>query len=348
MLRYFKIAKWRVNRQFRQKNATFEPHKARFSKQVQSIWFNLSTAQKLYLLAFISLILLQSATLASCLTVIALIVEFWPKFIRLWHSLAGKALILLFYAIIANFVLASASGIVNQVTQVSATHFNYSHNFATLLYLPPWALGITLATLLILQLLLPFYIIALLLIKPFGSDRIKFITQSYSPLLTALLRFALASVVIVSLISFIDEKPTDQVLNDLVGTFSSSKAIAKKSPDEQLKAVEELGEKLEKPNNPAVAQPNITVNVEGDDQTADNVQQFLDTKGYFERSKWLIASFAYNFEADSYSRCAKSDDSKAVELNDYEFIEITPDNTKKYGYNFVVKACDSPGVKPVK
>jgi len=96
---------------------------------------------------------------------------------------------LVFYASIANFVLASASGIVNEVTQVSANHFNYTHNFATLLYLPPWTLGITLATLLGLQLILPFYIIVLLLIKPFGSDRIKFISQSYSPLLTALTRF---------------------------------------------------------------------------------------------------------------------------------------------------------------
>ncbi|MFY8327102.1 hypothetical protein [Pseudoalteromonas sp. ZZD1] len=357
MLRYFKVAKWRANRQLKQHNANFKPHKARLIKRIQSIWFNLSTAQKLYLLALISLLLLQSAALASLLTIIALIVEFWPKFIQLWHSLAGKALILLFYAIIANFVLANASGIVNEVTQVSAAHFNYSHNFATLLYLPPWALGITLGTLLLLQLILPFYIIALLVIKPFGSDRVKFISQSYSPLLTALLRFSLASVVIVNLISFIDEKPTEQVFDEIVSSFSNGaetgQALAAESSGENEQALKELNEQL-KPivNNSQESlsdEPSkIAVDVEGDGGTAENMTHFLETKGYFERSKWLIASFAYHFEADTFSRCAKAKNSKTVELNDYEFVEITLDNTEPYSYSFIVKACDSPGIKPVK
>jgi hypothetical protein len=37
--------------------------------------------------------------------------------------------------------------------------------------------------------------------------------------------------------------------------------------------------------------------------------------------------FAYTYEADQYSRCKKSDDSKAIEINDYEIVEIAPDNS---------------------
>ena len=76
-----------------------------------------------------------------------------------------------------------------------------------------------------------------LLIKPFGSDRIKFISQSYSPLLTALTRFFLATVVFVSLIAFIDEKPPEKVLNDIVNSFENSQSLANKSPAEQEQAI---------------------------------------------------------------------------------------------------------------
>jgi len=355
--RYLKIAKWRANKQFQQQQRSWQPHKTRLVERIQAIWFNLSTAQKLYLLALSSLIVLQSGWLSATITIIALVIEFWPKFNQLWHSLAGKALILIFYASIANFVLAGASGIVNDVTHVSANHFNYTHNFATLLYLPPWAMGITLGTLLLFQLFLPFYIFILLLIKPFGSERIKFISQSYSPLLTAIVRFILASVVFINLTSFINDKPPEEVLDNILTSFVDGQAIAKESPTEQQKAVEELSEKIEQhlPKSSAETPPskrNVEIDSEGESdgesETVENLRQFLNTKGYFERSKRLIAMFAFSFEADSYSRCLKDETSKAVELNDYEIVQITPDHNAPYGYRFSVIACDSPGVTPVK
>jgi len=247
-------------------------------------------------------------------------------------------------------VLAGASGIVNDVTHVSANHFNYTHNFATLLYLPPWALGITLGTLLLFQLFLPFYIFILLLIKPFGSERVKFISQSYSPLLTAIVRFILATVVFINLISFLDDKPPEEVLHNMVSAFIDSKVIAKESGEEQQKAVEELSEKIEQqiPDiNEEDQVPSPDINIQADNETAENLRQFLDSKGYFERSKRLIAMFAYSFEADSYSRCLKAENSKAVELNDYEIVQVTPNHNAEYGYRFEVIACDSPGVTPV-
>ena len=60
MRRYLKIAKWRANKQFQQQQRSWQPHKTRLVERLQAIWFNLSTAQKLYLLALSSLIVLQS------------------------------------------------------------------------------------------------------------------------------------------------------------------------------------------------------------------------------------------------------------------------------------------------
>ena len=163
------------------------------------------------------------------------------------------------------------------------------------------------------------------------------------------MRFVLASVVFINLISFLDDKPPEEVLDNMVSTFLDSKVIAKESGEEQQKAVEQLGEKLEQqlPESTQNSTPNQDVNIEGDSETAENLRQFLDTKGYFERSKRLIAMFAYSFEADSYSRCLKAENSKAVELNDYEIVQVTPDHHAEYGYRFEVIACDSPGVTPV-
>ncbi len=350
MQRYIKIAKWRANRQLKQQQMSWQERIRGIVKRGQAIWFNLSTAQKLYLLALTSLLVLQSGWLCTALTIVALTVEFWPKFNQLWHSLAGKALILIFYATVANFVLASASGIVNEVTMVSANQLNYTHNFATLIYLPPWALGITLATLLALQLFLPLYIIFLLLIKPFGSDRIKFITQSYSPLLTALLRFVLSSVVMINIFAFVDGKPTADIVDDISSSFSQSQPLSVKPKEQQEQVIEQLSEQIEQHTESKAldGQPSVRGDGgdEGDTEIANAVFSFIDTKGYFERSKRLIALFAYNFEANSYSRCEKSENSKVVELNDYEVVEIALDNSMPYGYSFIVKACHSPGIKP--
>jgi len=351
VLRQLKIAKWRASKKLKQQHSSWQPHKIRLYERIQAIWFNLNTAQKLYLLALLAFAIFQIGWLCASITIVALIIEFWPKFNHLWNSLAGKALILIFYASIANFVLAGASGIVNDVTHVSASHFNYTHNFATLLYLPTWAIGITLTTLLLLQLILPFYIFILLIVKPFGSQRVKFISQSYSPLLTAVIRFFLAAIVFTSIISFVDDREPSEVIDDIAAAFMSSRTLSQQSTSEQQQqeAVTVLNEKLQKtlPEKPTDnTQSTVTVNVEGDDETAESVRMFFGTKGYFERSKRLIAMFAYTFEADEFSRCHKSTDSKAVEINDYEIVEITPDNSMPYGYQFTVKACESPAFRP--
>ena len=65
------------------------------------------------------------------------------------------------------------------------------------------------------------------------------------------MRFVLASVVFIEVTRrkpnfvLIDDKPPEEVLDNMVSTFLDSKVIAKESGEEQQIAVEELGEKLE-------------------------------------------------------------------------------------------------------
>lgn len=65
----------------------------------------LSFAQKLYLIALILAFSSTGMGIVASVAVIAMAIEFWPVFERVWHSLAGKAVLLLFYAIIGRCCL---------------------------------------------------------------------------------------------------------------------------------------------------------------------------------------------------------------------------------------------------
>ncbi len=102
---------------------------------------------------------------------VGIVSETWPKFMVLWNSLPGKAVILFVYAIIANFALASASGMVNSITGVSASALPYSHNFALILMVPSWFFVTTLMALVGGMLVIFVYLFFLLLLKPFGVHK---------------------------------------------------------------------------------------------------------------------------------------------------------------------------------
>jgi hypothetical protein len=321
------------------------------SVNIKRIWANLNLPQRFFFTALIALAL-DSIWLCGLLTTVALIIEFWPKFIKVWDSIEGKACILIFYAIIANFVLASASGIVNEVTQVSAEHFNYTHNFAILLYLPVWMLSISLAILLLLQLLLPVYILLLLLLKPFGAHQLKFVSQCYSPVTTAITRFLLSWVVISALADFVEDSQFSNFVIELGQGIFVIDDPQRVLPELEKIAVEPVAlinnansdEQTLVETSEVDKQPLSVVSGEGDEldiQLTPEASSFINTKGYYERSKRLIALFAYNLEANSFSRCAKKPSSKVVELNDYEIVEITPNEDADYGYAFEVKVCKS-------
>tara|TARA_Y200000002_G_C22570411_1_gene616397 strand:- start:505 stop:1065 length:561 start_codon:yes stop_codon:yes gene_type:complete len=182
----------------------------------------------------------------------------------------------------------------------------------------------------------------LLLIKPFGSQSIKYISQSYSPLLTAAIRLILAFITLSTLYPLLDDRDEATFLSDIENGFYFGRELASDSPEVKRHAMVNLNERLAKqetktqPSSPKAEEIN---------EFAESASSFVATEGYFGRSKHLIAMFAFNYEADEYSRCKKAKNSKVVELNDYEIVEITPNETMPYGYSFIVKACESPAFK---
>jgi hypothetical protein len=292
-------------------------------------FFELSLSQKLYLVAFI-LLLTQGEQLVwvALISVIAMGFEFWPMFERLWHSLAGKAVLLLFYAIIANFALATSAAVVNEVVGVSASHLDYTHNFAILLYLPAWFVVMSGLVLLAMQLIIPLYFIISLLLKPLGVATIRFTEHSKFRKTTAILRVILASIVLyhLGLLVNVDEAVlvSEETLVSMVNVDGKPEDVAEEELEEEIVLVPE---------------ERLRVNVLTQDQQEKNYDELR--QHYQQRVREMIAIFAFNLEADSRSRCQKAKDSSVVELNDYEILEITKDQEAKFGYRFEVKKCVS-------
>ncbi|MEO2267797.1 hypothetical protein V1358_10825 [Pseudoalteromonas sp. YIC-656] len=286
--------------------------KARSTRQgFDGFWHSLTLAQRLYTVAL--MVYPVSVWMTMLLTVTALVIEFWPRFLTLFHSLPGKAILLLFYATITNFVLATAASTVNEVTGVDAQHFDYTHNFAILLFLPSWMLLLSVIALLLLQLVLPLYVLFLLLFKPFQRFGITLMDNTKRPILTALARFILCFITTLNLF------------------------VASGDFDNAGDAMAQLNDSFERGMQPQEST---------EEEASRKQKQFEVTVGAQNDSsdkliKVLIAQFAYHLEADNYSRCAKSDNSKVVELNDYEIVELFEDESAPYGIRFEVKKCIS-------
>lgn len=295
----------------------------------------ITVAQKLYLLALFLLIFSDNLGMVAIVTVVALTLEFWPLFERVWHSLSGKAVLLLFYAVIANFAIAGAASVVNEVVGVSTEHFSYTHNFAILLYLPAWIIVMTALAILMLQVAVPFYLLCLLLLKPFGVTGLKLINHNHFRFTTMFIRLILSSVVLyhLVLITSLDNELSHD-LSDPDGLVMNE--LSSKDKEELSNELANLREKDETDDESVT----LGLSFNADTAQKDNYEHVREDYEKMVRS--MIARFAYQLESDSRSRCAIAPGSNIVELNDYEIVEIRRDKSADYGYSFEVKKCISP------
>lgn len=315
-------------------------------RKAKSIWASLQFAQRCYVAAtviglfayFIGASGQVASRLPLILVSVALCYEFWPRFSRLWDHLLGKAAVLFFYAIIANFALAHASGLVNAVTGIPASALPYSHNFALLLVLPTWFFTVSLIVLVITQLLLPFYSLILLLLKPLGvrGQRHK---QAYNYVFTTfLLRYFWMFMLLINVSVFAAKAGVINSETPLLGTIFKS-------------ASEEFFDRKKTKNQSE--QP------ESLDADTTSLEEITRNANLFNTSQAiLLAEFIFNNEADKRSRCVHPENSRVIEINDFEVLLITPrkiteEQSKQAAelgipplkYEFAVSACQSPAFK---
>ncbi|TMP30038.1 hypothetical protein CWB99_06785 [Pseudoalteromonas rubra] len=288
---------------------------------------------------------------ASILALIAMTKEFWPRFIHLWESLPGKAVILLFYAFIANYALAQAAGMVNDITGVNADHLPYSHNFSMLLSVPTWFVTTSILLLILLQLIQPIYLFVLMLLRPFGLHKWWHSPDYQYPVTTGLVRFFFGLFLLYQMAVFISStgmsRGVNSFLRHIVEGFTGQSiqvniamqegsengaerttidAVAGSAVDDVAQA--ELAEKQAELQE-------LQIQLSAFEKNADKYERHLQN---------VLTYFIYEYESDSRSRCEITPGTRIIELNDYELLEITKIEGEPTRYEFVVKPCISAAI----
>lgn len=289
-----------------------------------------------------------STFLMVAIIIVALLSELWPKLMKFWDSLPGKAVVLIFYAFIANYALAYAAGAINDITGVSADHFPYTHNLSLMLSLPSWFFISTLSILLLVPLLQPFYVLLLLLMRPFGLHTMWHPPEYRFPIITSFVRMTLCVMLFLFVLMFtfssgmmggmttmftnvIESFSNTTVSNNL--TKEIDKELSEKDRQEIQGALQEAG---------AESSPVLSLSInEGEDGSFSLSER---AEAYDNRVKAILSYFIYELEADSYSRCQVTEGSRMIELNDYEILEITQLETEVRSYKYEVKPCISVAI----
>ena len=301
-------------------------------------WVSITFAQRCYFLATSMLLIQLLLNIESGLfeaimfgfALVGIVSETWPKFMVLWNSLPGKAVILFVYAIIANFALASASGMVNSITGVSASALPYSHNFALILMVPSWFFVTTLMALVGGMLVIFVYLFFLLLLKPFGVQRLWHQPGYRFVLSTAVARFVWTLGVALQLGIL-----AGQV--GLLSEFSSDSA-------NPLITIEETENKRENSESQLTEEQAEDVSELERDLTTLLTNAKQKSVDYKKAQRQALANFIYEFEADSRSRCAHPEGTRVIELNDYEILQIEKTAETAEGFVYTVEPCRSAAI----
>ncbi|MFY8300452.1 hypothetical protein AAEU28_16925 [Pseudoalteromonas sp. SS15] len=342
------------------------------TSKVLSFWQSLTLPQRFYLIAFLifspeipdlisgvfgghdahknseSIVWANSFRTSTYLLTLAILIglicELWPRIVKFWESTVGKTVTFIFYAFLANYALAYASGTINDITGVSAEHFPYTHNLSLILSIPTWFMISTSMVLVLIPLLQPIYMAFLLLMRPFGLHTRWHPPEYRFPIITSVVRMFLCTILAVFFfvmsISSGVAGSMNTIFSTLVSNFTPVKVTygIRKFDQEQPSAVD----------NSAMSNPEkskATLNTDSDEIDKELKLYNERVNNYDNRIKQILAYFIYELEADSYSRCLVTPGRRVVELNDYDILEIWPIEGKEKAYHFEVKPCISPGIK---
>jgi hypothetical protein len=294
------------------------------------------------LLLFLLLGLTQPVLLkigAVCL-LLATAKEMWLRFAIWWHSLLGKALILIFYAVVLNFSFANAESIVNGVLGIRPNVVPYSVNLAVLLLAPAWILIGSMLTLQFYSMLHLLKIMLLLMLRPFGMPSRHLLDDEVFPIWTLIARICYLPVVTVilmfTLASYFSGHP-EQFLNWEEPKTQDGGVAAQQEVEQLQQQDEALKQQAKQLEQQQKTGPHTKVK---------EFEVVLGSDGFkLPTMLWLnklVASFNYHIESMGASSCKLTPPEHLVHINDYEVLVITPDATQPLGYSYKVRICDSP------
>lgn len=297
------------------------------------IWQQLDLAQRCYLLSALLVVgwlgtFSTQPLLLGLLGVTlfgAVISDIWQGFVRIWHSLPGKAFILVCYAVLANFCFALADSSVNNLIGVRPEVVPFSVNLTLMLLAPFWSFLLAFALLTLYLLLHTIKVMLLLMLRPLGVRSHHILNGSY-PKLSLMARLCFLPVVFMYMAA--------AMTGYLTGNTAALQMF--QAEDAAPSSVVMPGTT----DTPDVAEPeDLNINLFGPESSG--------IRGFNPEVPWInktVAWFLYQVESLGKSQCLLQGDEHLVHLNDYEVLVITPDGKRPYGYRYQVRACGSPSL----
>lgn len=297
------------------------------------IWQQLDLAQRCYLLSALLVVgwlgtFSTQPWLLGLLGVTlfgAVISDIWQGFVRIWHSLPGKAFILVCYAVLANFCFALADSSVNNLIGVRPEVVPFSVNLTLMLLAPFWSFLLAFALLTLYLLLHTIKVMLLLMLRPLGVRSHHILNGSY-PKLSLMARLCFLPVVFMYMAA--------AMTGYLTGNTA---AVQMFQPEDAAPSSVVMPGTTDTPD---VAEPeDLNINLFGPESSG--------IRGFNPEVPWInktVAWFLYQVESLGKSQCLLQGDEHLVHLNDYEVLVITPDSKQPYGYRYQVRACGSPSL----
>ncbi len=292
------------------------------------IWQQLDLAQRCYLVSTLLVLgwMLSFGTQPWLLGFLgvslfgAVISDIWQGFVRIWHSLPGKAFILVCYAVLANFCFALADSSVNNLIGVRPDVVPFSVNLTLMLLAPFWSFILAFALLTVYLLLHTLKFCLLLFLRPLGVRSYHLQNGTY-PKLSLAIRVAFLPVIFMYL--------TAVMTGYLTGDTTALDMF--QADDSSVQATSSVEHKTS----------DIDIDLFKTEPEPYDLSGINPQVGWINRS---VARFLYSVESLSKSQCLMQGAEHLVHLNDYEVLVITPDSKQPYGYRYQVRACGSPSL----
>jgi len=341
-----------------------------FTNKIQPIWQKLQPAQRGYALATlcVGLWLLSFGSQQWLLYGMALMLlyavtmDMWQGFLRIWNSLAGKAVIIVFYAILGNFCFAMAESQVNNLIGIRTDVVPYTVNLTVLLLAPIWSFVLSLVVLTLYTMLHTGKIMLLLLLRPLGVRSHHILGEEAYPVKTLLARVIYLPV-FMSCLAVLPSAYLAGDSNELSNLFSDEPTLINLTPNENTTDIpkDKVLDAAQQDATVAMAQSALqngqanlpTVKADSQHPTAQVITHgstsvTIDLSYSMPTIPWLnrtLAGFLYQIESMGRSSCVMSGAEHLVHINDYEVLVITPDQKAESGYQYQVRLCGSVGYR---
>ncbi|GLP97688.1 hypothetical protein [Paraferrimonas sedimenticola] len=313
----------------------------RLKGKVESELARLSLSQKLYLFAFVALLIAMFSEeghgerwvfVSATLGLAAVFNDVWPMFVKLWDTLLGKGIILIFNAGVAHIALGFAGQQINDVVGVEPQQLSNALFVTTLIMAPMWILVFTMLAMMVYLFVLNCLLAILALLRLLRIRIAHFEKREAYPLTTMLVRIIVVPAMIYALVNM----SIAYGINISVGENGTDFEAPEYGLNWHQGGGSQTAVKLDVGEDSA--QQAATV----EEQTTSSDQELSETAKPAKQPvvSLIVAWLTYQLETYPKSYCAQSEGERVRFIGLNEILVAKRADEFPIGYEFSVRICE--------